>query len=95
MRNVRSSILPPGRNLLMRIEPPMRMDEQPIVITMLGRKSVEVTKIDSGVVCVINEGDQVAPFVFFVAPAGWNPFLPRWVSDIIRRLLLKRLRGGE
>ena len=82
MRNLVSSILPPNRSLLIKVEPPLQANEQPTVLTV--RKSgLLIEQLRNDVVRVSNNSNVVMPILFCVIDRR----LPRWLG-IAKQLLL-------
>ncbi len=71
MRNLVTSIIPPKGRLLIRISPPMSLQEKPIALTPW-KQGLSIVEIDASTVYVQNVSDRVMPILFFVGDQNFN-----------------------
>lgn len=65
MRNVVTSVLPPQREITIKINPPMRPTERPVVLTM-NKIGLTIEELSRSEVVVRNESMRVMPMAFIV-----------------------------
>lgn len=88
-----SGVLPPRASVTIRLDPPMADHEMPLVFSLLGRGTVEITDERAEVVTLVNQTDRVAPFVFATAAQGLVEGLfeartvPTFLAFLKRKLL--------
>jgi hypothetical protein len=84
MRNLVTSVLPPGGHVVIKINPPLdEQTERPYVMTVRGSNTAVIDKTDPASIIVVNPSKKISPIVFFVGAI--QP------SDFIRQAILKLL----
>jgi hypothetical protein len=87
MRNTVFQTLPPGAEIIIKIDPPIGEDEQHYLLKSPAQVPVVVTVIDTAHVSVTNPNNTPAYFVFVVAPMM---HLPIGIQEAISAYLTAR-----